>query len=58
MAIDVKQNDDNSNYDSQTQLIEQLFSEFSPSMPFGLLLQFITLFGLMKMVMIIKLYNI
>lgn len=34
MAIDVKQNDDNSNYDSQTQLIEQLFSEFSPSMPF------------------------
>ncbi|KJV72107.1 hypothetical protein OTSTA763_2085 [Orientia tsutsugamushi str. TA763] len=34
MAIDVKHNDDNSNYDSQTKLIEQLFSEFSPSMPF------------------------
>lgn len=34
MAIDVKHNDDNSNYDSQTKLIEQLFSEFSPSAPF------------------------
>lgn len=34
MAIDVKHNDDNSNYGSQTKLIEQLFSEFSPSVPF------------------------